>query len=133
MKSYEVQGEDSLAQELMVASLSIFFGSLSLLLASVGLYGVMAYSVTCRTNEIGIRVALGAQPGEVSWMILRETLVLILVGVAVGVCTALAATRLASSLISGLLFGLKDIDPTTTVLATLLMAAVAAFSGFMPS
>jgi len=133
IKTLEVQVDESLAQERMVASLASFFGLLSLLLASVGLYGVMAYSVTCRTNEIGIRVALGAQPGEVSWMILRETLVLILVGVAVGVCTALAATRLASSLISGLLFGLKATDPTTTVLATLLMAAVAAFAGYLPA
>jgi predicted permease len=133
IKTLEGQVDESLAQERMVASLASFFGLLSLLLASVGLYGVMAYSVTSRTNEIGIRVALGAQPGDVSWMVLRETLALILVGVAVGVSAALAATRLASSLISGLLFGLKATDPTTIVLATLLMAAVAVFAGYLPA
>ena len=123
----------ALIQERLVATLSSLFGLLALLLATIGLYGHMAYAVAQRTNEIGIRMALGAQPGNIVGMVLRETLFLVLLGVAIGVPVALAATRLASSLISGLLFGLKATDPTTIALASLLMTAVALFAGYLPA
>ena len=123
----------TLVDERLIAKLSSSFGLLALLLACVGLYGTMSYSLARRTNEIGIRMALGAQRGNIVGMVLRETLFLVLLGVAIGVPIALAATRLASSLISGLLFGLKATDPTTIALATLLMTAVAVFAGYLPA
>ena len=94
--------DQSLILEALLAKLSSFFGVLALLLASIGLYGVMAYAVVRRTKEIGIRMALGAQPGSVRWMVLRETLRLVIVGVVIGVPAALAATRFISSLLYGL-------------------------------
>jgi ABC-type antimicrobial peptide transport system permease subunit len=116
-----------------VATLSSFFGFLALVLAAIGLYGLMAYAVAQRTNEIGIRMALGAQHGEVIWMVLRETLFSALLGVAIGVPGSLAVTRLASGFISGFLFGLKVTDPVTIVLASVLIAAVALFAGYIPA
>ncbi len=127
------QVDASLNQERLIAQLSSFFGGLALMLACVGLYGVMAYAVTRRTNEIGIRMALGAQRGDVLWMVLRETLALVLIGVGIGIPAALATTRLVSSLISGLLFGLRANDPSTIALAALLLVAVAVLAGYIPA
>ena len=84
-----------------------FFGPFALLLAALGLYGVTAYAVTRRTREIGIRMALCAQAGDVLWLALRETMLLVLIGIAIGLPAALAATRLTE----GLLFGLSPTDP----------------------
>ena len=123
----------ALIQERLVATLSSFFGFLALVLAAIGLYGLMAYAVAQRTNEIGIRMALGAQHGDVVRMVLRDTLFLVLLAVAIGVPVALAVARLASSLISDLLFGLKATDPVTIVLATVLMVAVALFAAYIPA
>src|SRR5208282_5836419 len=92
---------DALARERLIAFLSGFFGILALGLASVGLYGVMAYAVTQRTREVGIRLALGAQRSDVIRMIVRESLVPVLVGMAVGLAGALALTRLVASLLYG--------------------------------
>jgi predicted permease len=128
-----VQVEDSLQQEKMLAQVSSSFGVFALLLACIGLYGVMAHSVACRTNEIGIRMALGAERFDVLWMVLRETLVLVVVGIAVGIPAALAGTRLASSLISGLIFGLKANDPATIIVAALMMTVVALLAGYLPA
>jgi predicted permease len=119
----------SLYQERLFSKLSTFFGLLALLLASIGLYGIMAYAVVRRTGEIGIRMALGAQRRQVMWLVLRETLSMLLISFVVGVPVALAATRF----ISGMLFGLKPSDPGTICLAALLMAAVACVASYIPA
>ncbi|HEU4766577.1 MAG TPA: ABC transporter permease [Pyrinomonadaceae bacterium] len=119
----------SLVQPKLVAKLASFFGLLALLLACVGLYGVMSYGVARRTNEIGIRMALGARTVSVLWLVLREALTLVLIGLVVGVVTSLAVTRTAASL----LYELKPNDPLTIALATLLLAGVAALAGYLPA
>ena len=129
VKSLTQQVDDSLIQERLVATLSSLFGVLALLLVCVGLYGIMAYAVVRRTNEIGIRMALGAQQGDVLWMVMREAVTLIIVGVAIGLPAALVATRLITSM----LFGLTPSDPPTMFAATLLLTAVAAFAGYLPA
>jgi predicted permease len=121
--------DQSLILERLLAKLSSFFGTLALLLASIGLYGVMAYAVVRRTKEIGIRMALGAEPGSVRWMVLQETLRLVTVGVLIGVPTALAATRFVSSL----LYGLSPTDPITVSLATITIVASAILAGILPA
>jgi ABC-type antimicrobial peptide transport system permease subunit len=124
---------DLLIQERLVGTLSGFFSVLALVLANVGLYGVMAYSVTRRTSEIGIRMALGAQRRDVLLLILCETMTLVLIGLAIGVPAALIAARLAGHLISGLLFGLTPTDPVTLAMATGLMMGVAGIAGYLPA
>jgi ABC-type antimicrobial peptide transport system permease subunit len=100
-----------LVEERLTAMLSGFFAILALLLASIGLYGLMCYAVPRRTCEIGIRVAVGAQRQNVLWLVLPKTLALALLGIAIGIPSALAATRLIASL----LFGLSPSDlPTIT-------------------
>ncbi|HJQ25493.1 MAG TPA: ABC transporter permease [Blastocatellia bacterium] len=121
--------EATILRERLMATLSGFFGALALLLACIGLYGILSYSVASRTNELGIRMALGAQAGDVLWLILREALLLILVGVAVGLPMIFAVTRLASAL----LFGLTPTDPVSLLLAALLMLAVAMVAGYLPA
>jgi ABC-type antimicrobial peptide transport system permease subunit len=121
--------DQSLVLERLLAKLSGFFGVLALLLASVGIYGVMAYAVVRRTKEIGIRMALGAQPGDVRWMVLRETLWLVIAGVIIGVPAALAVTRLVASL----LYGLKPTDPITVVVAVAVIIVSAILAGFLPA
>ena len=119
----------SLVQQKLVARLASFFGLLALLLACVGLYGVLSYAVARRTNEIGIRMALGAQSRNVLWLVLREALALVLVGVVIGLAASLAATRTAATL----LYGLQPHDPLTIALATLLLVGVAALAGYLPA
>src|SRR6185369_11021543 len=97
VKSLEEQVKDTLQQDRLIAQLVSFFGALALLLACIGLYGVMAHGVARRTNEIGIRMALGARGGNIAWMILRETLTLVVFGLVIGVPTALLAARFVSS------------------------------------
>ncbi|HEX6047039.1 MAG TPA: ABC transporter permease [Pyrinomonadaceae bacterium] len=119
----------SLVQQKLVARLATFFGLLALLLACIGLYGVMSYGVARRTNEIGIRMALGARGSSVLWLVLRESLVLVIVGLVVGVLASLAVTKTAASL----LYELKPNDPLTIAAATLLLAAVSALAGYLPA
>ena len=119
----------SLVQQKLVARLASFFGVLALLLACVGLYGVLSYAVARRTHEIGIRMALGAQTGDVLWLVLREALALVLIGVVIGLIASLAATQTAASL----LFDLKPNDPLTIKLATLLLLIVAALAAYLPA
>jgi len=123
------QVNSSLAQQRAFSELTGFFGALGLLLACVGLYGIMAYNVTRRTREMGLRMALGAQRREVLWMVLRQTLVLIGIGIAIGVPLALAAARLIVSQ----LYGLKSSDPSTIVGAALIMAGVGLLAGYVPA
>ena len=119
----------SLAGQSLIARLSSFFGLLAAFLACIGIYGLAAYSVTRRTNEIGIRMALGAEPSGVLWMVMRESLTLAVLGVAIGIPVSLAAARLIESV----LYGLKGTDPTTIALASLAMIAVAALAVYLPA
>jgi predicted permease len=119
----------SLTQQKLVARLTTFFGLLALLLACIGLYGVLSYAVARRTNEIGIRMALGAQRRDVIWLVLRESLALVVAGVVIGLLASLAATRT----ISTMLFGLEPYDPLTIVTATLLLLAAAALASYLPA
>jgi predicted permease len=128
-KTAEQVASESLASERVNALLSSFFAGLALLLASIGLYGLMSYAVTRRTREIGVRVALGAQQRRVRWMILRETLALTLLGIAIGIPSGLAATRIIASM----LFGLSSSDLSTIVTACLSLLAVALFAGYLPA
>jgi predicted permease len=125
----EDQLDESLVDERLIAALSGFFGVLAVLLACLGLYGVMAYRTARRTNEIGIRLALGASSGGVLAMVLRESMWLVLAGIAVGVPVTLAATRL----IAAKLFGVSPTDPITIGVAISLLIAVAASAGFLPA
>jgi predicted permease len=118
-----------LTEERVTAMLSGFFAVLALLLASIGLYGLMSYTVTRRTREIGVRVAVGAQRQNVLWLVLRETLALALLGVAIGIPSALAATRL----IATMLFGLTPSDLPTIAAVSLLLLLVALFAGYLPA
>jgi predicted permease len=129
MDTVDEQLDDVLAQDRLLAGLGTFFGALALLLACLGLYGVIAFTTTRRTSEIGIRLALGATRGAVLGMVLRESLTLVLVGIALGVPVALAATRLVASR----LFGVTPADPTTALVAALLMLAVATIAAFLPA
>jgi predicted permease len=129
MRTTEVQISNSLSSERMIASLSAVFGFLATILAVIGLYGVMAYTVAQRTREVGIRMALGAAQGSVIWMVMREVLILIAIGVAAGVPASLALTKLVQSQ----LFGLTPHDPATLTLATIALAAVASAAGYIPA
>ena len=119
----------SLVQQKLVARLASFFGLLALLLACVGLYGVMSYGVARRTNEIGIRMALGARGRSVLWLVLREALLLVVIGLVIGLVVALMVTKTAASL----LYELKPNDPLTIALATLLLATIAVLAGYFPA
>jgi putative ABC transport system permease protein len=125
--------EQLLAQGLwparMGAALLGLFGLLALILASIGIYGVLSYSVTQRTSEIGIRMALGAQSKQVLKLVLRQGMLLAGVGVLVGLAIALPITRFASTL----LYGVSVWDPVTYILITLLLMAVAFFACYVPA
>jgi predicted permease len=129
MRTTEVQINNSLSTERMIASLSAVFGFLATLLAVIGLYGVMAYTVAQRTREVGIRMALGAARGNVIWMVMREVLFLVAIGVGAGVLASLALTRVVESQ----LFGITPHDPVTLGLATCSLALVACAAGYVPA
>lgn len=122
-----------MAQTLVVeqgtAALSAFFASLALLLASIGLFGLMSYSVSRKTHEIGIRVALGAQQQNVRRMVLREAITLGVIGIAIGIPCALGASRMLASI----LFGISSTDPPTLATASLLLLGVAVSAGYLPA
>ncbi len=123
------QLNQSMGQETLISELSTFFSLLALSLACIGLYGVMTYTVMRRTSEIGIRLALGASMARVLWMVLRESLVLLAVGVALGVPLTLAATRL----VQAQLFGLQSYDPVTLVGAITVIGAVTMLAAYLPA
>jgi len=120
---------DTLETDRFIEQLSSAFGLLAILLASVGLYGVMTYIVARRTRDIGIRMALGARPADVLWQVLRESFVLVFIGIAAGVPAALAGTGLVRSMI----FGLGFADPLVIASAVVLLAVVAALASFLPA
>jgi ABC-type antimicrobial peptide transport system permease subunit len=105
------------------------FGALAVLLASVGLFGLMSYSVTRRTNEIGIRMALGAQRQDVLRLVMRESMLRVVAGIAIGLAIAAASSRLIASL----LFGLSPTDAMTIVEAVAMLVIVSAVAGYLPA
>jgi predicted permease len=121
--------DDSIFVDRMIATLSGFFGALALLLAALGIYGVMAYAVTRRTAEIGLRIALGAAPARIQWMLLRAGLLPIAIGVAIGLPLSLAAGRISASL----LYGVKPNDPLTFVLTVAVLLAAGILAAFFPA
>jgi putative ABC transport system permease protein len=123
------QIRESLVQDELMATLCGFFGALAVLLAAIGLYGVISYTVAQRTNEIGVRMALGAQRVGVIRLILGEVSLLIGIGVAVGAVLSLAGSKAAGSL----LFGLKADDPLTLILAVTVLAAIGLAASFVPA
>ncbi len=129
LRTTQVQISNSLTTERMIASLSTVFGFLATLLATIGLYGVMAYTVAQRRREIGIRMALGAEPRRVIWMVMRDVLLLVAIGVGAGVPASLALMRLVQSQ----LYGLTAHDPSTLALATTGLALVACAAGYLPA
>ncbi len=119
----------TLVRERMLATLLVAFGALAVGLACLGLYGLIAYHVAQRTNEIGIRMALGAQRGDVLSAILRQGLGWIAAGIAVGIPLALSASRAAQ----GLLFGLSASDPGSLIGAAAVMSAMGLLAGYLPA
>jgi predicted permease len=129
MKTESEQIERSLFQERLIARLSSFFGALSLLLACVGLYGLLSYEVTQRTREIGIRMALGAQPPDVLRIVVRQGVGLSAIGAIIGILVALGATRYLASL----LYGVRPFDPPTFLAVALLLTLVAPAACYIPA
>ena len=129
MRTQEEQIQQSLGPERLFAGLVGWFGLTAAFLVAIGLYGLMAYTVTRRTAEIGIRLALGAVGGDVQWMILRESLFMVGIGMAVGVPASFALTRLVRES----LYGVAPTDPVSFVAAALLMLAVASAAAWIPA
>ena len=119
----------ALMRERLLALLSTVFGGLAALLAAIGLYGVVAYSVSRRAQEIGVRMALGALPHRVLGLVLGETLALAGLGIAFGLPAALAATRL----LAGFLYGVKPADPTVLLASAGFLVLTAAIAGYIPA
>ncbi|HVR72621.1 MAG TPA: FtsX-like permease family protein, partial [Vicinamibacteria bacterium] len=128
-RTLEGQLERALSRERLVATMSALFGGLATLLSVVGLYGVMAYTVSRRTREIGVRIALGAGSRDIRWMVIREALVVAAAGMAVAAPVAWWLSRLVASQ----LYGVTATDPTTTVAAVALLAVVSLLAGLVPS
>jgi putative ABC transport system permease protein len=126
---FEDTVRDGLTRERLMATLSSMFGILAVLIASVGLYGVMSYIVARRTNEIGVRMALGANRANIAGLILRQAGVLLAAGIGTGVAFALIATRMAQSM----LFGLKPYDARTFMLGAILLATVTLVASYLPA
>jgi predicted permease len=129
MRTLDNQVSKSLLVERLVASLSLVFGVLATLLAIIGLYGVMAFTVARRTREIGIRMALGAFQMHVIWMVMREVLALVSIGIAAGLAAAIGLTRL----VQAQLYGITAHDPATLAWAALVLAAVGCAAGYIPA
>jgi ABC-type antimicrobial peptide transport system permease subunit len=123
------QVNDSMVQERMLALLSGFFGALALLLAMIGLYGTLSYVVAQRQREFGIRMALGAEPGSILRLVMRNVLSVLAVGVLAGIGISLVATRLLQQL----LFGLGPRDTVTMVAAVAVLSIVALIAGYLPA
>jgi ABC-type antimicrobial peptide transport system permease subunit len=123
------QIDQTISQERTFATLCTWFAVLAVLIAGVGLYGVMAYSVARRTTEIGIRIALGAQRLHVIWLVLREVLVMAVGGLGIGLSAALATSQLVQSF----LFHIKPNDPLALAVAAVTLLASALLAGYAPA
>jgi predicted permease len=129
MRTQEEQLRQSLSMERLFATLVGSFGLVAALLAAIGIYGVMAYAVTRRTAEIGIRMALGAGRGDVQRMMLRESLLMVAIGMIAGIPAALAVT----GFLREILYGIAPTDPVSFVAAGILMLTVAAVAAWLPA
>jgi ABC-type antimicrobial peptide transport system permease subunit len=112
-----------------VAQLSTFFGLLAVVLSAIGVYGLMSYVVSRRTNEIGIRMALGSPRSIVGWLVMREIIILVAAGIAIGIPATLVGARLVASM----LFGIKGTDPISLTAAVLLLLVIAISAGYFPA
>jgi ABC-type antimicrobial peptide transport system permease subunit len=129
VRTLELQLDESLATERLIAILAAIFGLLATLLATIGLYGVMAYNVGRRTREIGVRMALGALSRNVTWLVMREVLILVGTGVAIALPAAWGLTRL----VQAQLYGITPNDPSNMGAATIGLALVALLAGYVPA
>ncbi len=129
VRTQEQQIDEDLADERLLVSLTSIFGVLALVLASVGIYGVMAYSVAQRTREIGIRIAVGAVPRQILMMVLRDASMLSVAAVAAGVGASVVAGRFVTSM----LFGIGASDPVTLWISAVLLMTVAVTASWVPA
>jgi predicted permease len=129
VKTLKGQLDETLLSDRLVAVLAAGFGLLAMVLASIGLYGVMAFVVARRTKELGIRMALGARPGSVLWLVMREVLILLCIGLAVGIPAALSLGQLVSTQ----LYGIQPHDPGLAIGTMLLLGGVSAVAGLIPA
>jgi len=129
VNSLEEQIDRSIATQSLIARLSAFFGILAVFLACIGIYGLLSYSVARRTSELGIRLALGAQSHSLLWLILRECLVLLILGLVIGIPVALSSTRILKSL----LFQLSPLDPTAIAIAVVAVASMTVAAAWLPA
>jgi predicted permease len=129
VKTQAAQIDETISQEIAFAKLCTAFAILGLVIACVGLYGTMSYTVARRTGEIGIRMALGAQRGNVVWMVLRQALVLAIVGLAIGLPVAFVTSKFVGSF----LFGMKPNDPLAIIAAVTVLVAAAVIAGYAPA
>lgn len=129
VSSLEEQVDQSISTQSLIAKLSAFFGVLAVFLACIGIYGLLNYSVARRTSELGIRLALGAQSNSLLWMILRESIVLLTIGLVIGVPIALATTRILKSQ----LYELSPLDPLSISIAVAIIAIMTVFAAWLPA
>ena len=129
VKTVQGQLDETLLTDRLIALLSAGFGLLATVLASVGLYGVMAFIVARRRKEIGLRLALGAEPSGVLWIVMREVLILLTIGLAVGVPAAIGLGRYVSSQ----LYGIQPNDPWMAIGTVVLLTVVSAAAGLIPA
>jgi ABC-type antimicrobial peptide transport system permease subunit len=123
------QIDRSMTNQRLVAQLCTFFGLLAVFLSAIGIYGLMSYVVSRRTNEIGIRMALGAARSNVRWLVMREILLLLTIGIAIGI----PAVFLSNRFVTHMLYNLKGTDPLSLAAAVLTLLAVALFAGYLPA
>jgi ABC-type antimicrobial peptide transport system permease subunit len=121
--------EESTANQRLIARISAFFGLLAAFLVCIGIYGLLSYAVARRTSEIGVRMALGAGRSNVLWLILREILVLVAIGIAIGVPIALAGNRLVVKLV----YELSPADPLSLIAAIAMLSVIALVAGYLPA
>ena len=129
LKTVEGQLDETLMTDRLIAMLSAGFGLLATVLASVGLYGVMAFVVARRRKELGLRLALGAEPGQVIWIVMKEVLTLLAIGLAVGLPAAIGLGRFVASQ----LYGIEANDPSMAIATMVLLGLVSAAAGFIPA
>jgi predicted permease len=125
----EEQVAGSMPNQRLIAQLSAFFGLVAVFLSCIGIFGLMSYLVTRRTNEIGVRMALGGKRPDILWLVMRESLFLVVTGIAAGIPMTVAGGRLVSSM----LFGVRAADPLSLGAAVVLLAMVAALAGYLPA